>query len=112
MAGCIQGIKRMNFAHYGDIEGPMTNLKSGSLAITIENEQVIAWIVNAPDVILSKENVASVVLTTSGITVTNLSSGGGKPFTVNVYKIEMKNGQVGVLRLKVNTADRVLNLLV
>ena len=112
MAGCLEGMKRMYLAHYGDIEGPMTNLKSGSLAISIVNDQVVAWVVNAPDVILSKENVALVEMTASGVTVSDLSSGGGKTFTVNIYTIVMKNGQVGKLRLKINTADKVLALLV
>lgn len=111
MAGCIQGIKRCNLAHYGDLAGPMTNLKSGSLAITIEDNKVIAWIVNAEDIVLSSENVRSVELTVSSVPVSDLSSGGGKTYTVNIYRIEMTDGQVGTLRLKVATANRVLELL-
>ena len=57
MAGFFKGLLRANSANYGDLEGPMTNLKSGRLAIAIEKGKCIAWIVGQDDVELSKENV-------------------------------------------------------
>ena len=111
MAGCLQGLKRANSAKYGDLEGPMTMLKSGKLSITIEDGKVIAWIVNADDIILSKENVESVELSVPNVTITDLGSGGGKTYIVNIYRIVMKNGEEGILRLVTSNATKVLMLI-
>lgn len=111
MAGFFKGLLRANSANYGDLEGPMTNLKSGRLAIAIEKGKCIAWIVGQDDVELSKENVKSVEMISSHQIIRDLSSGGGKPYDVNVYKIEMTNGQVGTLRLLSASEYKVLNLI-
>ena len=111
MAGCMEGFKRANLALHGDLEGPMTKLKSGRLSVSIIDGQVVAWVVGAEDVILSKDNVKAVTLSQSGVSVVDLTSGGGKTNIVNVYTIEMTNGDMGILRLKVESATKVLMLL-
>ncbi len=111
MGGCLQSLKRANMANYGDLEGAMTKLKSGKLTIAIEDGKVIAWIMNAGDIVLWKENVASVELSVPGVTITDLGSGGGKTYIVNIYRIVMKNGEEGTLRLIASTANKVLTLI-
>lgn len=111
MANFFKGILRANTGNYGDIEGPMTNLKSGKLAITLEKGKCIAWIVGQDDVELSKENVKKVELVTSNVEIYDLSSGGGKRYVVNIYSIEMADGSVGTLRLVAATQHKVLALI-
>ena len=111
MAGFFKGMLRANAANYGDLEGPMTNLKKGKLTLTIEKGKCIAWIVGQDDIELSKDNVKAVELISSNVPIRDLASGGGKPCQVNVYKIEMKNGQVGTLRLVSATEYKVLQLI-
>lgn len=111
MAGFFKCLIRANKANYGDLEGPMTNLKKGKLTISIEKGKCIAWISGKDDIELSTENVKSVSLISSNVPIRDLTSGGGKPCQVNVYKIEMKNGQVGTLRLVTSTEYKVLQLI-
>ena len=111
MAGFFKGMLRANAANYGDLEGPMTGLKSGKLTITIEKGKCIAWIVGQPDIELSKANVAKVEMISGGQIIRDLASGGGKTYNVNVYRIEMKNGQVGTLRLLSGSEYKVLMLI-
>lgn len=107
----LKGILRANSGNYGDLEGPMTNLKSGKLTLAIEKGKCIAWIVNEEDVELSKDNVASVEPISTGIAIKDLTSGGGKDAIVNVYRITLKNGQVGTLRLVANSEYKVLQII-
>lgn len=110
--GFFKGMKRCNMANYGDLEGgDITNLKRGRLSITLEGGKVIAWIVRAEDIELNKDNVQSLELISSRIRITDLSSGGGKPYEVNIYRITMKNGAVGTLRLLTGTEHKILMLL-
>lgn len=111
MAGFFKGMLRANAANYGDLEGPMTKLKSGKLTLTIEKGAVIAWIVGQDDIELNKTNVKAVDLISSNIMVRDLGSGGGKPWTVNVYRITMADDSVGTLRLVANTEYKVLQLI-
>ena len=111
MAGFFKGLLRANSTLYGDLEGPMTNLKSGRLSISIEKGKCIAWIVGQDDIELSTENVKNVEKLSDNIVISNLASGGGKQYEVNVYKIEMKNGQVGTLRLVSRLEYKVLQLI-
>ena len=111
MANFFKGMLRANAALYGDLEGPMTGLKRGKLTIAIEKGQCIAWIVGKDDLVLSKNNVKDVSFLSGPHRVTDLGSGGGKPYLVNSYKIEMKTGEVGELRLITSTESKVLMLL-
>ncbi len=111
MANFFKGLLRANTANYGDLEGPMTNLKKGRLTLTIEKGKLIAWIVGQDDVELSKDNVKGVELISSHQIIRDLASGGGKTYDVNVYRIEMKNGQVGTLRLLSASEYKVLQFI-
>ena len=53
----------------------------------------------------------SIDLVDSDLTISDLSSGGGKVYRVNSYKIVMKDGKQGVLRILTGSAVRVLSLL-
>ena len=105
MAKCSfwRGLVRVNTSNLGDLEGPMTGLKSGRYSICMEKGKVIAYIVRGEDLELSKENVKSLE------TVSTNVSDNGKVF--NIYRIEMTNGQVGTLRLVTNTAHKVLMII-
>lgn len=110
--GFFKGIIRCNGANYGDLEGgEITKLKRGRLGIAIEKEKVLAWIVRAEDIELSKSNVQSLELISSNVRITDLSGGGGKPYEVNIYRITMKDGAVGTLRLLVGTEHKVLMII-
>ena len=111
MANFFVGLWRASFNNYGDIEGPMTKLKRGRMTLGILNGHVTAWIVGRDDIEFKKEDVASVTLTDANLMVKDLGSNGGKPVVINVYRIELKNGEVGILRLKRSSAQRILNLL-
>lgn len=95
----------------GDLEGPMTKLNKGRLSVSLEKGKVIAWAVGQDDIELSKENVQSVDVIDNNVPIKDLSSGGGKPYSVNVYKIVMKDGKEGILRLLTGVAYKVLAVI-
>ena len=111
MAGFFKCLIRANTSRCGDLEGEMTGLIKGRLSVSIEKGKVIAWAVGSDDIELSKENVMSIDLVDSDLTISDLSSGGGKVYRVNAYKIVMKDGKQGVLRILTGSAVRVLSLL-
>ncbi|MBQ4269391.1 MAG: hypothetical protein IJB97_07080 [Clostridia bacterium] len=111
MAGFFKCMLRANTSLCGDLEGEMTKLVKGKLSISIEKGKVIAWITGQDDIELSKENVQSVNVISSNVVVKDLASGGGKIRNVNVYKLVMKDGKEGVLRLVSNSAYKVLALI-
>lgn len=71
----------------------------------------MAWTVGKDDIELTKENVKSIEPLSNSILIKDLGSGGGKDYIVNVYKIEMKNGETGIMRLVSGTEDKVLQLI-
>ena len=111
MAGFFKCMLRANTSLCGDLEGSMTKLIKGKLSISVEKGKVIAWITGQDDIELSKENVQSVDLIDSDIIIKDLASGGGKVYKVNTYKIVMKDGKDGVLRLLTGSAVKVLAII-
>lgn len=111
MAGFFKCMWRANTSLCGDLEGPMTKLIKGKLSISVEKGKVIAWIAGQDDIELSKANVQSVEVIDNNIQIGNLASGGGKQYKVNVYKIVMKYGKEGVLRLLTGAAYKVLAII-
>ncbi len=109
MAGFFKGLMRANAANFGDLEGEMTKLKSGKLTISIEKGKCIAWIVGQDDIELSKDNVKGLEFVKHDNVVT--ASNGGKAEDVSIYKIVMKDGAEGTLRLMQNREKMVLRLL-
>lgn len=107
MANFFKGMLRTNTAPYcGDLEGPMTGLKNGQMAVTIEKGKCIAWIVGRDDVELSKETVKSITFVESK----PVQFTGSADCTVrqaSIYKIEMANGQIGTLRLDTKQEAKV-----
>lgn len=110
MAGFFKGLLRANSTIYGDLEGPMTGLKSGRLSLTVEGGKCIAWIVGAKDLELSKENVKTLEFVDHAL-IDDLCSGGGKKHCVSVYQIRMKDDSIGTLRLVTTGEKEVLDLL-
>lgn len=113
MANFFKGMLRANSTNYGDLEGPMTGIKKGKMQmpICIEKGKCIAWSVGADDVELSKSTVKGIELIASNQVANDITGGQGQRFSINVYKIEMKNGQVGTLRLISGTEYKVLQLI-
>lgn len=112
MAGFFKGLLRANNGSLcGDLEGPMTKLNKGKLPISIEKGKVIGWAVGQDDIELSKANVQSVDVIDNNVPIKDLSSGGGKLYSVNVYKIVMKDGKEGILRLLTGSAYKVLAII-
>lgn len=113
MANFFKGILRANKTNYGDLEGPMTGIKRGKMQmpICIEKGKCLAWAVGSDDVELSKDTVKGVELIAGNQVANDITGGQGKRYSINVYKIEMKNGQVGTLRLISGTEYKVLQLI-
>lgn len=111
MTHFFKGLLRANTANYGDLEGSITQLKKGKLSITVEKGKCLAWTVGKDDIELTKENVKSIEPLSNNILIKDLGSGGGKDYIVNVYKIEMKNGETGIMRLVSGTEYKVLQLI-
>lgn len=113
MANFFKGLVRANSTNYGDLEGSMTGIKRGKMQmpICIEKGKCLAWAVGSDDVELSKDTVKSVEPIASNQIVKDITGGQGKTYNVNVYKIAMKDGQVGTLRLLSGTEYKVLQLI-
>ncbi len=113
MANFFKGILRANKPNYGDLEGPMTGIKKGKMQmpICIEKGKCLAWAVGSPDVELSKDTVKALELISEKQVANDITGGQGKSYQINVYKIEMKDGQVGTLRLISGTEYKVLTLI-
>lgn len=111
MAGFFKCMWRANTSLCGDLEGSVTKLIKGKLSISIEKGKVIAWISGQDDLELSKENVQSVEPLGNNIVIKDLASGGGKVYKVDAYKIVMKDGKEGVLRLLTGSAYKVLAII-
>ena len=109
MAGCMQGFKRANGGLFGDIVGDIVPEKKRS--VSVENNQVILWIVNAEDIILKKEDIKTIDPLQSHVEESHIASGGGKTYIVDTYKVTLKDGKSGELRLMSNKASKVLELL-
>ena len=109
MAGCMQGFKRANGGLFGDILGDIVPEKKRS--VTVENGQVILWAVNAEDIILKKEDIQSFDFLQAKTVVSDIASGGGKQYFVDSYKVVLKDGKSGVLRLMTAKAAQVLAIL-
>lgn len=115
MANFFKGLLRANTTIYGDLEGAVTKLKNGRLAIAIEKdkskeEKCIAWIVGQKDIELSKGNVKKVEFVDHAV-VNDISSNAGKSADVSIYRIEMTDGTTGTLRLKTSSEEQVLRLI-
>lgn len=107
--GIFNGMSRSKSGIYGDLEGPMTNLESGKMVISIEDEKLIAWTVGRKDVELSTDTVEDILLFGREC-VTDGACNGTKKI-MSFYFIEMKNGQMGTLRLFKDTEDKALQIL-
>lgn len=109
VTGFFKGMKRGNLTHYGDLEGPITKLKSGKMVIGIENGKCIAWTAGCDDVELSRDTVESLAL--CGSRCVSDFGGGNIVKDVNIYDLTMKSGQTGTLRLDLAIESDVLHLL-
>ena len=113
MANFFKGILRVNFkGNFGDLESQMIKNKDHKMAVTIEKGKCIAWIVGEDDIELSTDSIKKIELVDSDVKVSDMFNGASRVATiVDIYKIEMSNGQVGKLRLIRSTKRRVLALI-
>lgn len=91
---------------YGQAEG--FNFK-GKRSLTIEKNQVICFAVGAEDIVLTKDNVASVEPITLNMKVTGFISNGIS--VVNNYLVKMKDGSTGSITILAGEAYKMLTLL-
>ena len=113
MANIFKGLLRANSKANicGDLEGPAADVNKGRLTVSMEKGKCIAWAVGHDDIELSKNTVKSYQKISSDITVKDIPSGGGKPYKVNIYRIEMKDGKTGTLRLLVGNEYKVIDAI-
>ena len=111
MAGFFKCMLRANTSLCGDLEGSVTLGTKGKRSVSIEKGKVIAWATSVDDIELSKQNTQSVDLLDSDIVIKDLASGGGKIYKVNAYKIIMRDGTEGILRVKSGEAYKVLSII-
>lgn len=108
--GFLSGLKKqMTRPCLGDISG-LKCLTNSKMTISVINGQVVAWIIGRDDVIIKKEDVKSLNSLNSTV-VTDLCNGGRAPTQVSVFKITMKNGDSGMLRLNQKLQHKVLMIL-
>lgn len=110
-SGFFKQWKRSKGAIYGDIEGPMTKLKRGRMSIAYEDGKLIAFLLGAGEFELSEENVERLELIEENVPCENITNMYGVKKEIDRYKIVMKDGQVGTLRLDHRIADAVVGLL-
>lgn len=55
--GFFKGLLRANAKVLGDIEGPMTNVKSGKMPLSVIEGKLTMWAVGVEDAILNKADV-------------------------------------------------------
>ena len=107
--GFFKGLKTANAKVLGDIEGPMTNVKSGKMPLSVIEGKLTMWAVGVEDAILNKADVQELAyLSTQN--VKDLASGGGKVYTVNTYRIVTAKGS-GVLRAVAGTETELMSFL-
>ena len=113
MANFFKGFLRANSKANicGDLEGSATGLNKGRLTVSMEKGKCIAWIVGQDDIELSKNTVKSFQKISSDVVVKDIPSGGGQPYKVNIYRIEMKDGRTGTLRLLVGNEYKVIDAI-
>ena len=108
--GCLQGTIRQNMYFNGRIEGTITKLKKGKKVISYIKDEVIMWIVNEEDEVLTKENVESIkyIEEKHEVTVikqdgrTQYDAEGNEKTQIKVYtyfEIVLKDGRSGVMEL-------------
>ncbi len=107
----FKGMLRANKKMYGDLEGSVTKLKRGRLAVSIEKGVCIAWAVGSEDIELSRSTIKDVELISKDQIATDLPSGGGQRYQINVYRLTFKNGATGILRLTSGDEYKVLQLI-
>lgn len=96
MAGCKQGFARANGGLFGDINGAV--VPEGKRPISVENGQIVLWIVNADDIILNPADVKAFNFKEAR-RVKDMCSGGGKEYAVDVYDLEMNDGRTAIVRV-------------
>lgn len=96
------GMKRAQH-ECGTIEGTITHLKSGHRSINVENGKVVLWVVGEEDIILQKDDIFQISLLRENIVLKGVS--------YNAYNLTMKNGEQGLMRLKVEKDNTVMPLI-
>lgn len=107
--GFIKGLLRANGQVVGDIEGPITPVKSGKMPLSIIDGNLTMWAVREFDKSISKTDVVEIKFEKTE-TASNLASNGGKPAVLNVYSLKTTNG-TNCLRVVAKYDDKVMSYL-
>ena len=106
--GCMQGMKRANSKDLaGWVEGSVTHLKSGKRQVIFENGQVVCFIVGEDDIIIKKEEVASLECVAQNIK----EKYGDKYIVCNSYAVTLTNGEYGTFTIFAGKAAEFTILL-
>ncbi len=105
-----QFLKSFIRTKYGDYEC-MVNGRRKRLIVTAEKNQAVAYVVGGDEFPILKSNIASVEQISKRQMVNDLRCYMGKDALVNVYQIQMKNGETAILRLLTASEYKVLTLL-
>lgn len=106
--GFFAGMVRANGGLLGDVDAYVLGLKGGRAPLNFVNNELVAWAVKSEDFVLSKNNVKEVRLIQSDVKISDLSSGGGKLYVVNVYEVKLDDDHVVKMRLLTASADKAL----
>lgn len=96
LAGCLEGMKRANSRNLaGWVEGPLTKLKGGKRQVLLENGKIICFIVGEEDIVITKNDVASVECVAQNLT----QRYGNNNYVCNSYAVALKNGDYGTFTI-------------
>ncbi len=106
--GFFAKLKRANSKDLaGWVEGSITHLKKGARQFSVENGQVVLWIVGEDDIVLAPEQVKSFELAATDIR----KQYGNNIMVCDSYTITLDNGENGVMTIfKGKVADVKLAL--
>ncbi len=107
--GFLKGLLRANGQVLGDIEGPVTPVKSGKMPLSIVDGKLTMWAVREFDKTISKGDVLELKFEKTE-TASNLASNGGKPAVLNVYSLKTAGG-TNILRVVAKYDDKVMSFL-
>ena len=96
---------------WADVADPRNMAGMMGLGISVEEGKVILWGKNKEDIVLNRADIESINPIGSDLEVTELATGGGNNCKVNAYRVELNNGETGILRLLVGYVNKVLNFL-
>ncbi len=107
-SGFLKAMARANSSNLaGWVDGPVAQVKGGRRQVLLEDGKVICFLSGVEDVVISKEDVASVECAAQ-----NLSQRyGNQTILCNSYAVTMKNGMYGTFTIFAGKSAEFLILM-